>query len=349
MTLSYPLVSVITPTYNRADDYLRETIDSVLAQDYPNFEYLVLDDGSTDNTREVIEQYSDPRMTYYYHDNMGEAQTVNKGFRLAKGDYILVVNSDDPILSGLLSEAVRILEESPDALVAYPDWQMIDEKSEPFQHIQTMDPYNYVDMLRQSRCVPGPGAMIRRRAIELESGRDISLKYVGDTDFWLRVGLHGPFIHLPQTLACHRIHSGTLTSNLKFQTVNPERIRMMDKIYGHAKMPEAGQRVKREAYAAAHYIIATQYLKDIPGAAYHFFRSIWLSPFRCQPAGLSRRWGLMLRVITVAILPSFLHRPYYRVNSLLGKTLRKLIKILKQGAYIIVHQETNRQRSDPNL
>ena len=81
----WPLVSVITPTYNRADDFLRETVESVLAQDYPNFEYLILDDGSSDNTRELIESINDPRIKYEYHDNMGVVRTVNKGFQHSPG------------------------------------------------------------------------------------------------------------------------------------------------------------------------------------------------------------------------------------------------------------------------
>src|SRR5213080_4739493 len=79
----FPLVSVITPSYNRAD-YLPETIESVLSQDYPNFEYIVLDDGSTDNTCEVLERYSH-QLKWETHPNMGETLTVNKGLKMARG------------------------------------------------------------------------------------------------------------------------------------------------------------------------------------------------------------------------------------------------------------------------
>ena len=84
-----PLVTVITPAYNRAS-YLVETIESVLGQDYPRLEYIVLDDGSTDNTREVLGKY-EGRIIWETHPNMGETRTVNKGFGLARGEIVVVV------------------------------------------------------------------------------------------------------------------------------------------------------------------------------------------------------------------------------------------------------------------
>jgi glycosyltransferase involved in cell wall biosynthesis len=95
-----PLVSVITPTFNRAD-LLRETVESVLNQNYPRVEYLVLDDGSTDSTASLMARYGD-RVRYLTHDNRGEARTVNRGFSEASGEMIAVVNSD-----GTLSSCAR--------------------------------------------------------------------------------------------------------------------------------------------------------------------------------------------------------------------------------------------------
>ena len=123
-TEQLPLVSIITPAYNRAA-FLDETISSVLNQDYRNLEYIVLDDGSIDDTREVVKKYSD-RITYDRHDNMGEARTVNKGFSMARGEIIGVVNSDDPLLPGAISSIVAELLSRPDVLVVYPDWYVID-------------------------------------------------------------------------------------------------------------------------------------------------------------------------------------------------------------------------------
>lgn len=124
---NYPLVTVITPTYNRAD-YVAETVESVLAQNYPNIEFIVLDDGSKDKTLEILSKYKD-KIILEAHPNMGENPTVNKGFEMAKGEYICVVNSDDPLLPGAITRLVEALMTEPEALAAYPDWLEIDPES----------------------------------------------------------------------------------------------------------------------------------------------------------------------------------------------------------------------------
>ena len=155
-----PLVSVITPAYNRAS-YLDETIQSVLGQDYTNIEYIVLDDGSTDNTRDVLEKY-DGRIVWETHPNMGETRTVNKGFGMAHGEIVVVVNSDDPLLPGAVKAAVDFMESRPDVLVAYPDWNFIGPKSEVTEHIRVRE-YDYSFMVgttlhaRAGRVYPPPG------------------------------------------------------------------------------------------------------------------------------------------------------------------------------------------------
>lgn len=111
-----PLVSIITPTYNRAD-LLPETIESLLAQDHPRLEILVLDDGSTDETPALLQQYAareGARLRWSRHDNMGQAQTVTRGFAMAQGNLIGIVSSDDPQPPGLVGPLVACLMEAPD-------------------------------------------------------------------------------------------------------------------------------------------------------------------------------------------------------------------------------------------
>src|SRR5437764_1366886 len=125
---TFPLASVVVPTFNRAN-FLEETIDSILSQNYPNLEVIILDDGSTDDTAETLARYRD-RVVVERHENIGETATVNKGFKLARGEYVCVVNSDDPILPGLIRAGVIALERNPEALAAYPDWCEIGVRSE---------------------------------------------------------------------------------------------------------------------------------------------------------------------------------------------------------------------------
>src|SRR5687767_7542953 len=92
--MSQPLISVLLPVYN-AEKYLRESIDSILKQTYSNFEFLILNDGSTDGSEEIIKSYSDPRIRYSKHENCGLAATLNKGIEQAKGEIIARQDQDD--------------------------------------------------------------------------------------------------------------------------------------------------------------------------------------------------------------------------------------------------------------
>jgi glycosyltransferase involved in cell wall biosynthesis len=280
-----PLVSIITPTYNRAD-YLEETIQSVLRQDYSNLEYIVIDDGSTDHTADVLKKYVD-RLTAHFQANLGEARTVNRGLAMAKGDFIGVVNSDDPILPGLVKAAVSCLQSDPKLLVAYPDWVMVDAQGRPLQTINVYD-FDYLNMLRWHHCVPGPGAIFRREAIELERGRDEQYRYVGDFDFWLRVGLHGPFARIPQVLATFRHHATSASISSRGLLMAQEHIRLLDNLYRRQDLPPGARTVRREAYSAAHYIAAIQCLpKQRRHAAMYFMRS-YLYHRGSRPNGLPR-------------------------------------------------------------
>jgi glycosyltransferase involved in cell wall biosynthesis len=244
-----PLVSIITPAYNQAS-FLDETIQSVLSQDYPNLEYIILDDGSKDNTREVLVKYGS-RIRWESHENMGEALTVNKGFQLAKGDIICVVNADDPLLPGAVSEAVSFLAERPEILVAYPDWYYISDESR-FLHLEKVAEYDYVFMVSRHRCIVGPGAFMRKQAIDLTGGRDPQFKYVGDFDFWLRLGLHGSFARIPKTLATFRIHPSSTSLAMKGRRMAKEDIRLIKKVFSLQGLPREVHRVRMKAFSAAH-------------------------------------------------------------------------------------------------
>jgi glycosyltransferase involved in cell wall biosynthesis len=246
-----PLVSVITPAYNRAS-FLDETILSVLNQDYAGIEYIVLDDGSTDDTLNVIKNY-EGKIRWETHENMGETLTVNKGFSMANGEIIGVVNSDDPLLPGAISAIVACMMAEPELLVVYPDWNMIDENGKTIRHIMTFD-YSYIDMLRWHHCMPGPGTFFRRVVVDRLQGRDPQFRYVGDFDFWLRAGLIGPFARIPYTLATFRFHSDSASVSQTGDLMAEEHIRLVDKIYSLPDLPPEVLRVKKEAYSSAYYI-----------------------------------------------------------------------------------------------
>ena len=105
-----PLVSIITPSYNQAK-YIRETIESVLNQDYPNIEYIVIDGGSTDETLEILEEYKG-KLTYISEKDDGQSDAINKGFKMAKGDILAWINSDDKYEPNAVTSAVEIFNQN---------------------------------------------------------------------------------------------------------------------------------------------------------------------------------------------------------------------------------------------
>lgn len=119
-----PLISIITPSYNQGR-YIEETILSVLNQDYPRVEYLVMDGDSTDNTREILAKYG-TRLTWSSERDGGQADAINTGFRAATGDIFGWINSDDTYLPGALSKIVRYFQTHPDIDLVYGEGHLVD-------------------------------------------------------------------------------------------------------------------------------------------------------------------------------------------------------------------------------
>lgn len=257
-----PLVTIFTPTYDRAN-FLPETIESILGQDYPNLEYIVLDNGSTDNTQEILRGYGDAIQWEHHVSNIGLSRAMNRGFELARGDIIGFVSSDDPLLPGAISALVDVFLAHPDVVVVYPDWDVIDGEGRYVQHIDTFE-YEYVDMVRYHHTYPGPGALFRRSVLDRIGGLDESYRIVSDYDFWLRAGLLGPFRRCPRTLARYRLHGTAATHAERGVEMAREHVRVIDKLYDRTDLPADVLAVRTEAYRNAHYVAAMILRLDMP-------------------------------------------------------------------------------------
>jgi len=198
-----PLVSIITPAYNQAD-YLAETLDSMLAQDYPNIEYIVLDDGSTDRTPDVLRGYTG-RVHWERQANMGQSRTLNRGWGLSRGEYIGYLSSDDLLVPNAIATLVKALQANPDAVVAYCDFDLIDSKGRQVGVVHAPD-FDHHRMVEQLICPPGPGALFRRSVFEHTGGWNERLRKIPDFEFWLRAARLGRFVRVPQVLAQYRVH-----------------------------------------------------------------------------------------------------------------------------------------------
>ena len=302
-----PLVSIITPTYNRAK-YLEETIDSILSQDYPRIEYIVLDDGSTDGTPEVLARYGS-RIRWETHPNMGETQTVNQGFALARGDIVAVVNSDDPLLPGAVRAAVEVFLERPDVLVAYPDWLTIDAESKAVRTIQVPD-FDYTFMVRRFRCIVGPGAFMRRSAVERVGGRDGRYRYVADFDFWLRLGLLGPFARIPRVLATFRVHADSTSVAQQGRAMAEEHVELARQFFGRPDLPPSIRRLEREARSFAFYYAG---LAASPPSFLSW--GYFVKAVAAHPMSALLKWRLLALLVVPRRLQGMVRSLWWRVQA----------------------------------
>jgi glycosyltransferase involved in cell wall biosynthesis len=208
-----PSVSIVLATYNRRD-WLRLAMDSVLEQSYPNLELLVMDDGSTDGTPELLEEYSrrhpPERFRAVRHDNMGQARTLNRGYEMARGEILGYLSDDDLLVRGAVARLVAELREDPDAVAVYPGYRMIDADGKIVDTVRPIE-YSPLEAFRRHDTIIGPGGLVRREALEATGGWDPYWHWMGDLILWMRVGLQGRVIRVEHPVASWRRHSGSIT------------------------------------------------------------------------------------------------------------------------------------------
>ncbi|MBW1698889.1 MAG: glycosyltransferase [Deltaproteobacteria bacterium] len=194
---THPLVSVIIPTFNRGW-ILKEAIDSVLAQDFKHFELIIVDDGSTDNTRQVLEPYSD-RLAIIRQQNAGVSSARNRGIASARGQFVAFLDSDDLWLPQKLSRQVSFFESNPDALICQTEeiWVRNGVRVNPKNRHKKESGTIFKRSL--ALCLVSPSAvMVRRSLFDKVGGFDETLPACEDYDLWLRVSYRYP-IHLIET------------------------------------------------------------------------------------------------------------------------------------------------------
>ncbi|MCC6860381.1 MAG: glycosyltransferase [Bryobacterales bacterium] len=200
--MALPRVSVVTPSYNSVR-FLEETIRSVLEQDYPDIEYLVMDGGSRDGSLEVLKKYGD-RLRYESGPDEGQPDAVNRGFRKSSGEIFAFLNADDLYLPGAVAAAVQALKEHPEAGAVYGDAYHIDERGE------ILGPYPTEDFspetLRRRCFICQPAAFMRREAFERAGLLNPRLQFSLDYDLWIRMARLYPLARVSGFLAKSRMH-----------------------------------------------------------------------------------------------------------------------------------------------
>jgi glycosyltransferase involved in cell wall biosynthesis len=201
-----PIVSIVTPSLGQWR-FIEETIKSVLEQDYPRLEHIVVDGGSTDETLDVLRRY--PHLTWISEPDAGQADAVNKGFGMARGDVFGWLNADDLYLPGAVSVAVHALRQTGAGLV-HAGWRQIDEHGTTIHDIAPI-PFDLDAQLNDRNAVCQPGAFFTREAFEAVGGLDPSYRYAMDYELWLKIGSRFPVTHVDGVLGAYRLHPTSKT------------------------------------------------------------------------------------------------------------------------------------------
>lgn len=257
-----PLVSIVTPAFNQAP-FLRETLESVLTQAYEPIEYIVIDDGSTDGTADVIR--SEPRLTVALSQkNMGQSLTLNKGWSIARGKYIGYLSADDVIHPQAVARLVELLESDDGIVCAFPDSDLIDISSRVIKR-KVCRPFDLQELVVRQECFIGPGALFRREAFEAVGGWDPSLRLAPDREFWIRLARCGRIEFHPEVLAGYRLHQASISYKDVSEEVSREYLRVLDRYFsGELGEPDpAVLRRRDEAYAFATLLVARNSLRNM--------------------------------------------------------------------------------------
>lgn len=277
MIASLPKVSIVIPAYNHAN-FLDAAIQSVLKQDYPNIELIVLDDGSTDNTHRILEEYGS-RFYWESQINMGQANTLNKGWGMAKGEILAYLSADDVLLPHATRVSVTCLLDNPKSVLCYGDFRLIDSDSRVIRNVVAPE-YSYREMVTKFICAPGPGAYFRRTAYVKTNGWDPSFRQYPDYEYWLRLGLLGSFTHIHKHLAAFRVHENSQTFAQTTSERAEEALRVMEKYFLLRDIPDEIVASKRDALANARFLVAQLHFRSsrYNAGVLQIYKAIILSP-----------------------------------------------------------------------
>jgi glycosyltransferase involved in cell wall biosynthesis len=290
-----PLVSIVTPSFN-SGAYIKRTIESVLSQDYPHIEYIVMDGASTDGTQAILERYTG-RLQYVSAPDKGVVDAINKGLARSKGRIVAWLSADDEYLPGAVSTAVRRFSEHPDAALLYGEGVWVDAAGREIGPYPTVSPYRR-QTLEQECGICQPAAFLRAEALESVGRLNPALHFAFDYDLWIRLSKKYPFVAVPERFAVSRMHRENKTLGKRRQ-IFLENIAVLRRhyayvpvnwVYGYLSYLRDGrdQFFEPLRHSAAMYLAALAV-----GSAYNY-RHLWRYwrewASRLKPAKLATAW-----------------------------------------------------------
>jgi glycosyltransferase involved in cell wall biosynthesis len=300
-----PLVSVIIPTFNRAK-LIPESIESVLSQSFTDFEIIVIDDGSTDNTRDVVARFP---VKYVLQRNQGPASARNTGITMAKGKYVAFLDSDDHMLENSLAKRVDALEKHPEAAFAFGQILLMDENGQlcgsykaPYKSSCMLNGKKQMHDLILDNHIPTSTVMIRLGCLDKTGLFNPDFRHGSeDLELWLRLCSAYDSVYIAEPLARWRVHSHRITSELSLDEIENAHQLIIQSVFSN---PELSHR-----FTSRRNLVYSHLYRLLAGVAYDrrkmkVSRKFIVKSVATDPLGMLNLSGIRLLTLLVkSILP----------------------------------------------
>jgi glycosyltransferase involved in cell wall biosynthesis len=241
-----PRVNLVTPSFNAAP-YLRAAIDSVLNQDYPNIDYLVMDGGSTDETVKILKGYGD-KVRWVSEKDQGQADAISRGFEQSTGAILGWLNADDVLKPGAVRTAVETFLANPEASLIYGNADFIDESGEWIALCTVVEPFARQRLIDYGDYIIQPAAFFSRDVYDKVGGLDTSLHWAMDWDLWIRLAQGQEFVYVENVLASYRWLGSNKTAIGGFDRL--DEVEAVARRYGCKGLPAYFRLEKARLYAS---------------------------------------------------------------------------------------------------
>jgi len=274
-----PRVSVIVTVYN-SSRYCADAIESVLSQTYRDFEIIIVDDGSVDDSRKVIEKYG-PRVRYFYQKNHGVSVARNRGIREARGALIAYLDGDDIWFPDKLEMQLAYMEKTGFGLI-YSDMMLGDESGKPYKRwLSTKkrfgEGWKYIDLLAECFMVPS-SVLVKKSILEEVGGFDETLSSVDDLDLWLRVSKRYQIGFVPKPLVIWRQHRQSVSRDIKKNYSNLQKLyrKHLKLVQGDERLEEIIKgRIAEKVFLLNRELFIEKVAKDAKRGLFCYLRSVF--------------------------------------------------------------------------
>jgi len=306
-----PKVSVVIPTYNRRR-LLGEALDSIWTQTFADYEVIVVDDGSADDTLAYLEAVQEPRLRFFSEPHRGISAAANAGLRAARGEFVARLDSDDLWTPDMLATELPALEARPEAGFVYARMRRVDEQGRPTDRVFGQPPRFPNHLLKSlvwEDCTTHCTVIARRDLLEKIGGYDESLPANEDWDLMLRMAARRPYVFVDRVTAFYRWHAGNSTTKAQsplFDQALKSRRRVLDRVYEALDLPPEVRAIRGQAYSNIELEAGLRYaragrlraaasafrraLEESDRKLYAFARILWFLVFRpvlaAMPGGL---------------------------------------------------------------